>query len=187
MTKIHPTYRVEDHQLVGARWTPSPHQSARPDWAEIELVVVHCISLPEGVYNTGNPERLLLGNLDANSHPDFADLDGVEVSSHVFIDREGRVQQFVAFDQQAWHAGVSSWCGRVSCNQFSIGIELEGTDKDVYTDEQMDALRGVLTALLEYYPGLAFDHIVGHQDIALGRKSDPGSGFDWGSLFRALT
>ncbi|NKC00984.1 MAG: 1,6-anhydro-N-acetylmuramyl-L-alanine amidase AmpD [Pseudomonadales bacterium] len=180
-------YEIKDHRLIDAHWRPSPHQSQRPPWAKIELVVLHCISLPEGNYGTGNPEQLFLGCLEPTSHPDFADLSGIEVSAHLFVDRAGSIQQFVAFDQQAWHAGMSMWCGRGSCNQFSIGIELEGTDKDAYADEQIDALQKVLAALLENYPGLAVDHIVGHQDIAPGRKSDPGLGLDWASLFKSLS
>ena len=176
--------RLEDHLLTRATWTPSPHASPRADWADIELVVLHCISLPEGVYGQGVPEKLFLGSLDTEEHPTFSDLAGVEVSAHLLILREGTMQQFVRFDEQAWHTGMSKWRGRASCNQFSIGIELEGCVDDAYTEAQHQALIEVLCVLLEQYPGIDVGNIVGHQEIAPGRKQDPGPNLDWPSLLR---
>lgn len=173
------SFEVRENHLIGARWAPSPFHSPRPEWAQIELVVIHCISLPEGRYGTGAPERLFLGCLDCAEDESFADLEGVEVSSHLLIERTGDVAQFVTFDDQAWHAGQSLWCGRGGCNQFSIGIEMEGAVDDSYTPVQMQTLVEVLKALLVCYPGLSVNQIVGHQDIAPGRKYDPGPGFDW--------
>lgn len=181
------SFKVVENKLNGARWTPSPHYSARPPWASVELVVVHCISLPEGQYGTGAPERLFLGRLDCGEHPTFSDLQGVEVSAHLLVNRDGNVQQFVNFDQQAWHAGSSCWGGRERCNQFSIGIEVEGTVDEPFEDVQIDALAAVLNALFEHYEHLSVNHIVGHQDIASGRKTDPGPFFDWQGLFNQLT
>ena len=180
------TYGVADERLVGAKWIASPHFSARPGWADVELVVIHCISLPEGFYGTGAPARLFTGTLDCNEHPSFADLEGVQVSAHLLIDRDGLVQQFVEFDQQAWHAGVSCWAGRERCNQFSIGIGVEGSVDEAYTMHQLDALVGVLNALLEHYEHLSVNHIVGHQDVAPGRKTDPGPYFDWHGVLTRL-
>ena len=116
----------------------------------------------------------------------FADLAGLEVSAHLLIERQGQVVQFVEFNRQAWHAGVSQWQGRQGCNAFSIGIELEGCDRDVYTEQQYEALKGVLLVLLDAYPSLSVSNIVGHQDIAPGRKTDPGQQFEWATLLRDL-
>ncbi len=175
-----------DHKLTQADWRSSPHCAPRPDWAQIELVVIHCISLPEDQFGTGAPERLFLGTLDVAEHESFADLEGVEVAPHLLITREGRVVQFVAFDQQAWHAGLSSWCGRVGCNAYSVGIELEGSVNTHYTDAQYKCLVEVLVELFRAYPGLSVERVVGHQDIAPDRKFDPGPHFDWPALYSAL-
>ena len=137
-----------NHHLVQARWQPSQHYDERPVWASPELVVIHCVSLPEGQFGTGYPEALFLGCLDCQIHSDFADLQGVEVSPHLFIDRDGAVVQFVSFDKRAWHAGLSTWQGRGSCNSFAIGIELEGALSVPYTLAQYDAL-------LEAFDGFA--------------------------------
>ena len=179
-------FKVIGQRLAGARWTPSPFHSARPSWADIELVILHCISLPEGAYGTGYPAQLFLGGLDTESDPSFADLAGLEVSSHFLVDREGQVQQFVELDRQAWHAGLSQWRGRSGCNRFSIGIEIEGCESDIYTQAQYEAVSDILRALLDHYPGLSSDHIVGHQEVASGRKTDPGPGFDWTTLLLGL-
>lgn len=181
------TFEVVEDRLLGAKWMPSPHHSPRPAWAHVELVVIHCISLPEGQYGTGAPERLFCGTLDCSEHASFDDLEGVEVSAHLLIRRDGDVKQFVAFDQQAWHAGVSIWAGRERCNQFSVGIEVEGCIDEAYTHEQLNALTHVLNALLEHYEHLSVNHIVGHQDIAPGRKTDPGPHFDWQGVLTRLS
>lgn len=173
------------HRLTGARWQASPHWDERPAWAQPELVVIHCVSLPEGRFGTGFPEALFLGHLDCSAHPDFADLQGLQVAPHLFIDRQGQVQQFVEFDKRAWHAGVSSWCVRPGCNGYSIGIELEGSVHTPFTLEQYDSLADVSMALLRRYPSLSVEGFVGHNEIAPGRKQDPGPYFDWcGFLLR---
>ena len=157
----------------------SPNYSKRANPMEISLIVIHAISLPEGEFGTGCVIDLFLNQLDVTSHDSFADLDGIRVSSHLLIDRHGEVTQFVAFDEKAWHAGVSSWRHRPGCNDFAIGIELEGTDRQPYTDLQYLRLEEVTRVLLKKYPRLSADAIVGHQEIAPGRKTDPGDAFDW--------
>lgn len=153
----------------------------------VDLLVIHNISLPAGEFGGDYVEQLFTNCLDCTRHPSFDQLQGVEVSAHLFIDRGGEVTQFVAFDQRAWHAGVSSYCHRDNCNDFSIGIELEGSDDCPYTGRQYQVLAEVTSGLLEHYPSLRADRIVGHSDIAPGRKTDPGPAFDWQHYHRALT
>ena len=167
------------HRLTQAAWLASPNYDERPAWAQPNLVVIHCVSLPEGQFGTGYPTDLFTGCLDCAAHTDFSDLEGVQVAPHVFIDRRGKVQQFVSFDKRAWHAGVSSWRARPNCNGYSIGIELEGSVHTAFTLEQYDVLASVSGALLARYPGLSVDGFVGHNEIAPGRKQDPGPFFDW--------
>ena len=166
---------IVDHWLAQARRVASPNCDARPDAADIALVVIHCISLPKGVYGGGQVEALFCNRLDC-SPPAFADLAGQRVSSHLFVRRDGELVQFVPFDRRAWHAGESSHQGRSQCNDFSIGIELEGTDTAAFEDAQYQALNAVLAELAGTYPIKA---LAGHSDIAPGRKTDPGPGFDW--------
>lgn len=175
-----------EHRLEQATWSPSPHWDERPEWAELELIVVHCISLPEGQFGTGLPQALFLGTLDITADPTFGDLDGVCVAPHLFIDRQGSVHQFVRFDKRAWHAGVSSWQRRQNCNDFAVGIEMEGAINATYTLAQYDALADVVSALLHHYPGLSTDAVVGHNEIAPGRKRDPGFLFDWRGVLLGL-
>ena len=148
--------------------------------------MVHGISLPPGEFDTGAVERFFCNRLDCARDPRLADLEGVRVSSHLFVSRRGGMTQFVAFDRRAWHAGVSRWKGRTDCNDFSIGIELEGTDDSGYTDLQYDVLAGVLDTLIDRYPRLDRSAVAGHNEIAPGRKTDPGAGFDWQRLFASL-
>jgi len=164
----------------------SPNRDERPVWADVELVVVHNISLPPGKFGSGMVEALFCNQLDCSADPALHDLAGVEVSSHLFIDRRGRATQFVPFNERAWHAGVSSWRGRTGCNDYAIGIELEGTDEKSYTRKQYARLHSTLVWLLRRYPRLATDTIVGHNEIAPGRKTDPGVAFDWSRLFSRL-
>ena len=181
------------HRLAEARWRPSEHCD-RPrskddealDVFQCDAIVVHCVSLPEGEFGTGAPARLFTGELDCNEHPSFSDLDGLRVAPHLLIDRQGHVEQFVAFDRGAWHAGQSSWRGRPGCNRFSLGIELEGTLATGFTDAQYVALTEVCAALCAHYPSLSPSAIVGHQEIAPGRKQDPGPYFDWPRLLVPL-
>ncbi|MCY3621250.1 MAG: 1,6-anhydro-N-acetylmuramyl-L-alanine amidase AmpD [Gammaproteobacteria bacterium] len=177
---------TDDHWLRGARRMASPNASARPDPEDVCLVVIHGISLPPGKFGTGLVEALFTNTLDTTVDPSLGDLAGVRVSSHLLISRRGEVSQFVAFDHCAWHAGVSSHRGRERCNDYSIGIELEGTDDRPYTKPQYNKLVDVLTVLLRHYPRLSLADVVGHSEIAPGRKTDPGPAFDWPRLYRAL-
>lgn len=148
--------------------------------------MIHNISLPPGQFGGGHVQQLFCNELDGAAHPYFAEIGGLQVSAHLLIERDGAMVQFVAFDQRAWHAGVSSFEGREACNDFSIGIELEGTDDQPYSDDQYQQLTGVIRQLLQCYPGLSSERIVGHSDIAPGRKTDPGESFDWPRLRRML-
>jgi len=170
----------------GARHRISPNHNARPPGCEPELIVVHNISLPPGEFGTGAAEALFCNTLDCRAHPFFEQLDGLRVSAHFLIDRSGCLTQFVPCDMRAWHAGVSSWAGRAGCNDFSIGIELEGTDTQPYEDAQYAALVALIEDLRGHYAGLRSGGIVGHSDIAPGRKTDPGPAFSWGRLRELL-
>ena len=172
--------------FAGARQNPTQHCDVRSTPDQIDLIVLHCVSLPEGQYGTGAPERLFVGQLDCQEHPSFADLEGLEVAPHIFIDRAGEVVQFVPFDMRAWHAGLSQWAYRTGCNDFSIGIELEGDVAHGYTKAQYNALHNVLVELCLRYPQLGPDRIVGHSDIATGRKDDPGPHFDWAGVLNGV-
>jgi AmpD protein len=178
-------YVLEDNRLRQARFCPSPNFGPRPGDCAVDLLVIHNISLPPGCYDGDCIERFFTNRLDWDEDPYFDEIRGTEVSAHLLIRRNGELVQFVAFDQRAWHAGQSCHHGRDNCNDFSIGIELEGTDEEAYTDRQYRVLAGVTRALIDYYPDLEPDRIVGHSDIAPGRKTDPGPAFDW-SRFRCL-
>jgi N-acetyl-anhydromuramoyl-L-alanine amidase len=171
--------------LVGARQVLSTHFDARPAGCVPELIVVHGISLPPGAYGGPWIERLFTGSLPVNAHPYFATIPAGRVSAHVLVRRDGTPVQFVPFAARAWHAGVSQYQGRPACNDYSIGIEMEGTDDTAYEPAQYRTLAAVIIALLAAYPTLAAGRIVGHSDIAPGRKQDPGVKFDWSHL-RAL-
>lgn len=172
--------------LVGVRQVLSPHHDARPDPNLIDLIVVHGISLPPGEFGGPAIDQLFCGNLRSAEHPDFADLEGLRVSAHLCIRRCGQLNQYVPLHRRAWHAGVSSWRGREACNDFSIGIELEGTDETSYTPAQYRVLSAVVRSLQKAYPAIGNDHLVGHCDVAPGRKSDPGVSFDWARLRHSL-
>lgn len=174
---------IEAHRLAGAEQCLSPNCNDRPD-GEISLLVIHNISLPPGQFGGPHIRELFTNCLDPDAHPYFHDIAGLEVSAHLLIDRQGRVTQFVPFDKRAWHAGRSCYQGRENCNDFAIGIELEGTDTEPYTDRQYEVLARVTQALLLAYPGMTEQRICGHSDIAPGRKTDPGEAFDW-CRFRA--
>lgn len=164
--------------LLDVRHLPSPHFGPRPH-GEVSLLVIHGISLPPGEFGGAAVAQLFLGELDCAAHPAFADLAGVRVSAHLLIDRNGAITQFVGFDDRAWHAGRSRFYGRPDCNDFAVGIELEGTDVSGYTDAQMCALAATAAALMRRYPALAPQRIAGHCHVAPGRKTDPGPSFDW--------
>lgn len=166
-----------------ARRCPSPNFGPRPAGTAVTLVVVHSISLPPGVYGGGDVERLFTNRLDHSAHHAYAGLRGLEVSAHFFVRRDGRTLQFVSCDDRAWHAGVSSWRGRENCNDWSIGIELEGLEGQRFESAQYRQLAVLLRALAGRYP---ISEAVGHEHVAPGRKRDPGPGFDWSELRRVL-
>jgi len=168
--------------MAGARFSPSPHCDARPAGMAIDLLVIHGISLPPGEFGGTWIERLFLGTLPLDAHPYFRQIANPRVSAHLLIRRNGERLQFVPFTQRAWHAGASSFEGRTACNDFSIGVELEGADRVAYTDAQYAELVQVSRALMAAYPGITAARIVGHSDIAPGRKTDPGPAFDWPRL-----
>ena len=176
----------DGHWLRGALKRPSPNCNDRPRQGDIGLVVIHGITVPPGQFGTGLVEALFLNTLDLTVHPALADLEGVRVSAHLFIDRDGGVTQFVPFHRRAWHAGVSSFGGRENCNDFAIGIELEGTDDAAYEDGQYERLTGVLRGLFRRYPQLSPSRVVGHAEIAPGRKTDPGAAFDWRRVMASI-
>lgn len=165
---------------------PCSHFDDRPDANDISLLVIHNISLPPGQFDTPYIDDFFGGRLDCTAHPYFAQLSGVRVSAHCVIYRDGRIWQYVPFAKRAWHAGVSQFLGRDKCNDFSIGIELEGCDDEAYTDAQYEALTHLCCYLLQQYPKLCQTRIVGHSDIAPGRKTDPGKAFDWPRFFQKL-
>jgi AmpD protein len=162
--------------LAGARRIPSPNQDARPEGMAVALVVLHNISLPPGQFGGEGIVELFSNRLDPAGHPYYAAIQDLRVSAHFLIRRDGELIQFVACDQRAWHAGVSTWRGRERCNDFSVGIELEGTDDQPFTDAQYARLDELMEALYRRYP---ITEVTGHSDIAPGRKTDPGPYFDW--------
>ena len=172
--------------VAGACFVDSPNRSARPAGQVPELIVVHGISLPAGQFGGGHITELFTNQLDTRGDARFAHLAGVRVSAHLLIARDGHVTQYVPFGQRAWHAGGSVFEGRPDCNDFSIGIELEGTDTQPYRTLQYETLECLIGALREAYPAIGDDRIVGHCHIAPGRKSDPGPGFEWQRLQRNL-
>jgi AmpD protein len=172
--------------LANANKIPSPNFNQRPDPSEISLLVIHNISLPAGNFGGPYVQQLFTNCLDCSAHPSFADLQGLTVSAHLFIDRLGGITQFVSFNDRAWHAGVSQFDGRENCNDFSIGIELEGSDDCAYSEAQYRELLAVTESLQSYYPAITAARIVGHCDIAPGRKTDPGAAFDWTYYKNAL-
>jgi AmpD protein len=169
----------------GARRCPSPHFNERPADMAISLLVIHGISLPPAQFGGSYIDQLFSGTLNPDEHPYFASIAHLQVSSHCLIRRDGEVVQYVSFLQRAWHAGKSCFSGRENCNDFSIGIELEGTDDSGYTQEQYQQLAELTQIICQTYPHIGEDRIVGHSDIAPGRKTDPGQSFDWG-LYREL-
>ncbi len=157
----------------------SPNTDLRPDEADISLLVIHNISLPPGQFGGCHVAELFTNTLDPTSHPYFTEIADLKVSAHLLIDRQGAVTQFVPFHRRAWHAGVSHFDGRSACNDYSIGIELEGTDTEPYADQQYACLGQVTQCLMAEYPALTAKRIRGHSDIAPSRKTDPGPAFDW--------
>ena len=172
--------------LSGATRCLSPNVNERPAGATISLLVIHNISLPPGQFGSGCVQQFFSNQLDCDAHPYFDQLRELQVSAHLLIERDGSLTQFAAFTQRAWHAGESCFEGRENCNDFSIGIELEGTDSSAYTEAQYIALATATASLIQAYPALSVDRIVGHSDIAPDRKTDPGAAFDWGRYRQLL-
>lgn len=165
---------------------PSPNCDERPDDADPALIVLHGISLPPGEFGGPEIEALFTNSLDWDAHPYFSEIRGMEVSAHLLVRRDGGVTQFVPFTRRAWHAGESCFRGMHRCNDFSIGIELEGEDETPYDDRQYAALQGLVRAICEAYPSISPREIAAHSDIAPGRKTDPGPAFDWLRLYDGL-
>jgi len=170
---------LPDGWLEGVRWLPSPNFGERPAGVSVSLVVIHNISLPPDEFGGDWVEDFFLNRLDASAHPYFATISDLQVSAHFYVRRDGRAIQFVGGDQRAWHAGQSCWREQDNCNDYSIGIELEGSDTQPFTAEQYAALWKLLDSLRARYPIVA---IAGHCHIAPGRKTDPGPYFDWTAL-----
>jgi AmpD protein len=166
-----------------ARRLASPNFGARPAGAGVDLIVIHSISLPPGRYGGDEVQRLFTNTLDWNAHPYFKTVEGIAVSAHFFIRRNGELWQFVGCDDRAWHAGASEYRGRGECNDDSVGIELEGLEGDLFDAAQYETLADLCAAIAQRYP---IEHVAGHEHIAPGRKRDPGAGFDWQLLRRCL-
>ncbi|MHA3893224.1 1,6-anhydro-N-acetylmuramyl-L-alanine amidase AmpD [Acinetobacter sp. GXMZU3951] len=179
-----PSFQVVEGQLIGATQIPSPNFNLRPEGAKIELVVIHNISLPPSQFGGGYIQQFFQNQLDATVHPYFETIQDLKVSAHLLILRTGEVLQFVNLEQRAWHAGRSSYLGQPECNDYSIGIELEGSDDCAFEETQYQVLAQVLLSLQLAYPAIQ-QHVAGHSDIAPRRKTDPGPYFDW-VKFRTL-
>jgi AmpD protein len=177
---------IDNGWLHGARRIVSPNSDERPPGTEIDLVVIHGISLPPGVYGGPYIDQLFTNTLSRDHDPYFDAIADARVSAHVMIRRDGSLTQYVPFERRAWHAGPSSFAGRDCCNDFSIGIELEGVDDQPYGPEQYQALASLLGVLMLTYPGIQPGRVCGHSDIAPGRKTDPGPAFDWRHLRNLL-
>lgn len=179
-------YTISNGWLQPARHLASPNFNQRPCADDLSLLVIHCISLPPGQYGGDAIERFFTNVLDPAEHPYFATIASLTVSAHLLIRRNGQVTQFVSFNERAWHAGQSCFEGRENCNDFSIGIELEGADTDGFTDAQYEALVNVTQVIQREYPAITSDRITAHSTIAPTRKTDPGPGFDWYRYHAAL-
>ena len=179
-------FTITDHRVDQAEFIQSPNFSDRPEEVQPTLLVIHNISLPPGEFGGPYIIDFFQNKLDTSKHSFFEEIADLKVSSHLFVDREGQLIQFVDLNKKAWHAGVSAFEGLKECNDFSIGIELEGTDKEVYTNEQYSTLIEVTNCLIKSYPRISKDRIVGHSDIAPQRKTDPGESFDWAKYINSL-
>lgn len=179
-------HQIDKHWLTSAEAIPSPNCNERPVPQDISLLVIHNISLPPGQYGGPHINELFTNQLRPEGHPYFAEVCGMEVSSHLLIRRDGSVIQYVPFDKRAWHAGDSCFEDTTNCNDFSIGIELEGVDDQPYEAIQYESLAAVTRSLMHTYPELSKQRIVGHSDIAPERKTDPGPAFDWDKYLKLL-
>lgn len=177
---------INNHWLTSANKVHSPNCNQREDENDISLIVIHCISLPKGQFDTPFIQQLFTNQLDTQADPSFTEICQLQVSSHIVINRHGLITQYVPFNMRAWHAGCSEYQGREKCNDFSIGIELEGTDCSPYTEKQYTQLALLIQCLIQTYPKLNQQNITGHSDIAPLRKTDPGKCFDWEKLNQQL-
>lgn len=180
-------WEIQNGWLNAAQRIDSPNCDARPAGADIDLLVIHGISLPPGEFGGDYISDLFCNCLDPGQHPYFAEISHLRVSAHLLIRRDGELLQYVPFSARAWHAGASSFEGRTACNDFAIGIELEGVDDLAYTSAQYQKLAAIARVLMRYYPGITPNRIVGHSSIAPERKTDPGPAFDWKKLQRMLS
>ena len=181
------TFEVKSGWLANVEHQPSPHFTPRESCGDISLLVVHNISLPPGQFGGDHITDLFLGQLKVNADPYFEEIAQLQVSAHCLIRRDGQIIQYVSFNDKAWHAGYSVFNAREKCNDFSIGIELEGTDTVPYTEKQYLQLAGLTLTLQRYYPDISSQNIVGHCDIAPERKTDPGESFNWPYFRQCLT
>ena len=172
-------FTITDHFVDQAEFIESPNFSERPEGVDPSLIVVHNISLPPGRFGGDFIKQFFVNSLNSELHPYFKEISDLRVSSHLLIERDGNIIQFVEFNKSAWHAGVSEYEGQKDCNDFSIGIELEGTDSDPYQDIQYSILSGISECLMGSYLEINKERIIGHADIAPDRKTDPGDSFDW--------
>lgn len=172
--------------LQGVRRVPSPHADERPSGTQISLIVIHGVSLPPGEFGGQWVEDFFSGRLDKGTHSYFSEIASLRVAPHLYIPRDGALVQFVSCSRRAWHAGRSRWRGREACNDFSIGIELEGADDIPYAEVQYERLVPLIVALRRRYPAIDEQGVTGHSDIAPGRKTDPGPVFDWRRLANDL-
>ena len=170
---------LHSEQSLSVLFMPSSNYNARPLGMKIDLLVIHAISLPPGVYTGNAVIDFFCNKLVVSEHHYYEQIKDLKVSAHLFIKRDGQIIQFVPFTQRAWHAGESVFNGRVACNDFSIGIELEGTEFEAFSKNQYSSLFQCTAAIMQAYPAITIENIVGHQDIAPGRKCDPGPFFDW--------
>lgn len=175
-----------DNRIEQAVWLASPNFNSRPDPDDVSLLVIHCISLPPEEFGGSFIHDFFQNRLDASAHPYFQTIAELKVSAHFLIERDGRLVQFVECDKRAWHAGESSFQGRQGCNDYSLGVELEGCDEQPYSAAQYQTLVALTRCLQVNYPAISQRRIVGHSDVAPGRKTDPGPAFDWGRYFQML-
>lgn len=178
--------KIENHWLSQASKVLSPNFDERPIEQAMSLLVIHCISLPPEQFGGDYIDQLFCNQLDPEEHPYFKQICQLKVSSHLLIKRTGEIVQYVPFNKRAWHAGLSEFRGQKKCNDFSIGIELEGTESQPYTDKQYQQLIAVTKTLIAHYPDLSNQHIARHSDISPGRKTDPGASFDWNRFLSAV-
>ena len=177
---------IENHIFKDVKYFPSPNFNSRPNESDISLIVIHCISLPPKNYEGEYVKDFFLNKLNSSEHLYFKSISDLKVSSHLFIKRNGEIVQFVPFNKRAWHAGESSYKGINDCNNFSIGIELEGNEEDFYTDNQYKSLINVTNTILYHYPNIDKTRIIGHSEIAPNRKTDPGKNFEWKKYLDSL-